>query len=426
MGSPSPVVDLGAQWSHNHKDSVIAKLLEEAGMKISVPESWSMDNEALIMWKQRFPDVSELEVEYLEKWSEPIISHTILKWELICKEEGLDIRKTSVLDVLHYCLREDVIQAWLKENKSTIPAPSEAAIALCLEHQLNLMSNFFGIEAQHTSYESLDPDEGEHEHRVVTNGFVRLINLLQRRAEGSLSALHLNSIVSSVKSRGDKVLVAWKCDDRVLEEVYDYVVVTLPLGVLKQGKVVFDPPLPKPIATSIGRLAVGLLHKTVVLFSQEDWDKVSLPRTRILYPSDHANTFSFILNLGEEAYHGPGLYGYAAYACYPWAGDAEKLSDQELSVLFMKELSRALEQKGKASAIASLPQPRLLMTTSWLNDPFSCGGYSAQSVQSCLSDFDAFSETPYGRVYFAGEHCQSEMYGCVTAALETGYKAGRR
>ena len=143
-----------------------------------------------------------------------------------------------------------------------------------------------------------------------------------------------------MKSRGDKVLVAWKCDDRVLEEVYDYVVVTLPLGVLKQGKVVFDPPLPKPIATSIGRLAVGLLHKTVVLFSQEDWDKVSLPRTRILYPSDHANTFQLYFELGEKPTTARA-YGGRRLCVLSWAGDAEKLSDQELSVLFMKELSRA-------------------------------------------------------------------------------------
>jgi polyamine oxidase len=422
----SPVVDLGAQWSHNHKVSVIAELLDEAGLEISVPESWSMDKEALIMWKKHFPDVSEEEVRNLDKWSEPLISHVSLRWDLICKEEGLDIRKTSVLDVLKYCLRSDIIQAWLKENRPLIPVPSEAAIALCFEHQRNLMSNFFGIEAQHTSYESLDPDEGEHEHRVVTNGFIRLINMLRRRSEGSLRALKLSSVVSGVKAMGEEVLVTWNSDDEVFEEVYDYVVVTLPLGVLKLGRVTFDPPLPEPISTSIDRLAVGLLHKTIVLFSADEWSKVSLPGTRILYPSDHAHTFSFILHLGEEAFHGPGLYGYAAYACYPWAAVAEELSDEELSALFMIELSRALEQTGKPSAVSSLPKPCRLVTTSWLSDPFSCGAYSAQSVDSPLSDFDAFSETPYGHVYFAGEHCQSEMYGCVTAAIDTGNRAGEK
>ena len=303
--------------------------------------------------------------------------------------------------------------------------------ALCLEHQKNLYSNFFGIEAQHTAYESLDPAEGDHEHRVVTNGFIRLIKLLRRRAEKSLHALHLNSVVISVKSKGEEeVVVTWedKQKGEVCKEVFDFVIVTLPLGVLKQGNVSFYPPLPPPISSSIERLGVGLLHKTVVLFSPEDWAKVSLPGTRILYPSDHTRTFSFILNLGEKEYHGPGLHGYAAYACYPWAATAETLSDEVLSTLLMQELARALEQTGKRASgcDCDLPSPSSVITTEWLNDPYACGSYSAQTVGSHLSDFDAFSETDYGRVYFAGEHCQAEMYGCVSSALETGRNAGAK
>jgi len=156
---------------------------------------------------------------------------------------------------------------------------------------------------------------------VVTNGFMRVVHLLREKAsveEGSLDEVKLNCTVQSITRREDgdkeKVAVMWSTNGQSCEKEFDFVVVTLPLGVLKTNMVQFNPPLPPPIVKSIRCLGVGLLHKTIVLFDAGDWDKVSLPGTRLIYPTDHASTFSFILNLGEEDYHGPGLFGYAAYA----------------------------------------------------------------------------------------------------------------
>ncbi len=53
----------------------------------------------------------------------------------------------------------------------------------------------------------------------------------------------------------------------------DHVVVTLPLGVLQQDAVRFDPPLPRPIRTAISSLGMGLLDKLWLRFPRVFWDR---------------------------------------------------------------------------------------------------------------------------------------------------------
>ena len=55
-------------------------------------------------------------------------------------------------------------------------------------------------------------------------------------------------------------------------ETFDAVIVTLPLGVLKQNSVAFDPPLPKDKQEAIRRLGMGTLDKVFLLFDKAFWD----------------------------------------------------------------------------------------------------------------------------------------------------------
>ncbi len=56
-------------------------------------------------------------------------------------------------------------------------------------------------------------------------------------------------------------------------QVYDAVIVTLPLGVLKQKSVAFDPPLPARKMRSIEKLGMGTLDKVYLLFDEPFWDR---------------------------------------------------------------------------------------------------------------------------------------------------------
>ena len=53
---------------------------------------------------------------------------------------------------------------------------------------------------------------------------------------------------------------------------YDHVIVTLPLGVLKAGDVMFTPGLPADKQRAIDRFGMGLLDKVVLEFDEKFWD----------------------------------------------------------------------------------------------------------------------------------------------------------
>ena len=91
--------------------------------------------------------------------------------------------------------------------------------------------------------------------------------------------LRLNHIVSKIKhsAAGASVQVG----DETF--AFDAVVTSLPLGILKQGKVAFEPPLPTQKRQPIDRLGYGLLDKLYLQFGQVFWDReetwIALPET---------------------------------------------------------------------------------------------------------------------------------------------------
>ncbi len=62
-----------------------------------------------------------------------------------------------------------------------------------------------------------------------------------------------------------------QCEDGHTVEA-DFVVNTIPLGVLKHGSVEFQPPLPPWKTEAIGRLGFGVLNKVVLLYREAFWD----------------------------------------------------------------------------------------------------------------------------------------------------------
>ncbi len=57
------------------------------------------------------------------------------------------------------------------------------------------------------------------------------------------------------------------------EKVFDAVIITVPLGVLKNDSIKFDPPLPDNKTNAITRLGMGTLDKVYLLFDQPFWGK---------------------------------------------------------------------------------------------------------------------------------------------------------
>ena len=88
-------------------------------------------------------------------------------------------------------------------------------------------------------------------------------------ALGGQYAVRLSEVVSAIKQTGSGVTI----NSNGVEAVFDSVIVTLPLGVLKQQTVSFEPALSKAKKEALKRLGMGTLDKLYLQYEQPFWDK---------------------------------------------------------------------------------------------------------------------------------------------------------
>ena len=190
----------------------------------------------------------------------------------------------------------------------------------------------------------------------------------------------------------------------------DKVIVTFPLGVLKQAEVKFDPPLPESKQSAIDRLDMGVLNKVYLKFSEAFWDEeiegISYVDERTGEWCDWLNFMPYINEPVLMAFHG-GAKGYAL----------EELSDDEIIAGAMKTL-RVIYGN-------SISEPESYLITRWGKDPLALGSYSHIPPFASGDDYDALFEPVDDVLYFAGEATNREHPATVHGAYLSGVNAAR-
>lgn len=184
----------------------------------------------------------------------------------------------------------------------------------------------------------------------------------------------------------------------------DYVVVTVPLGVLKESELRFEPPLPEFKRRAIRELGFGTLDKTVVVFESRFWPHDALP----LGVVDDATYFLFI-DLT------PCLGRAVVVALTPATGGRAAIADGGRRCA--RVLASALGCREHAVQAAT--------STCWRDDPLARGSYTFLRPGSTPAHVLAMS-APAGRVRFAGEACSVEHLATAAGALLSGQSEARR
>ena len=119
-------------------------------------------------------------------------------------------------------------------------------------------------------------------------------------------------------------------------DTFDAVIITLPLGVLKQNAVRFTPPLPEEKQNAIQRLGMGLLDKVYLQFSEVFWDE---NKTWIATPQNNLprGQFNQWLNLAKYIDE-PVIM---AFNGGPPAHDLAKLPDEVIVMRALQTLNLA-------------------------------------------------------------------------------------
>lgn len=192
------------------------------------------------------------------------------------------------------------------------------------------------------------------------------------------------------------------------EFIADAVIVTLPLGVLQQQKVLFSPRLPHPKETAIAHLGMGLLNKCYLRFAEPFWsEKVDW----IECVSDGTGMWTEWVSLLRST-KAPVLLGFNAGH---YAKRIEQWTDQQTVESAMTTLRTVFGE--------SIPDPIDYLITRWANDPYSCGSYSYNAVGSHPAMRKALATPICTTLFFAGEATEHNYPGTAHGAYGSGLRA---
>ena len=199
-----------------------------------------------------------------------------------------------------------------------------------------------------------------------------------------------------------------------LEIDAEYVISTIPLGVLQKGDVKFYPPFSPRKLNAIKGFKMGNYEKIYAQFPENFWGK-----KEVLFsintgrpPSESIMTWG--LNLDINKYF-PGSRMLAFHLMGPTARkiaeqDKEK-TKKEIDVIMKKMFG---DDAKEASDI---------LVTNWSIQPYTYGSWASMPERYRKLDWSLVRQNE-GRLYFAGEHT-SYNYGYVHSAYESGIKAAK-
>jgi monoamine oxidase len=261
-------------------------------------------------------------------------------------------------------------------------------------------SNAVGDSMQYTSAEEIvdqlhDTSDGEGDFRIL-DGYSALTDHLAYGLD-----IRLNTIVERIEWSGEGVRV--HTNNGVFEG--DEVIITLPIGVLQSGTIVFDPALPGEKQDAIANLRMGPVIKLVYRFEQN------------IVP------------------HGIMAVYSAGNPPMWWSPSFGQDTDQIVWTAFVSgDGARDLLALGEAGALEKaldvlrdeLDNPDLkpldAYLVNWPADPFARGGYSV-ATPGHADARKILAQPVENKLFWAGEGTAS---GTGAATVHGAYSTGKR
>ena len=386
-------IDLGPSWLHGGPRNPLKTLAEGSGIATQVSNyaNFRFTNASSGRRLQVAP--AEL-LETAQKFNDAMRSAFL--WGTWFAGNAAT-RGLSVADVFEAAVRRIearegpidrgviALQRWVLESNLAAPLEEVGAAAL-LDNSGTGAGN-----------DVLPPDD-----RLVTAGMDRLISLLALDLD-----IRYGQVVQSIAWRPGAVTI----DTAGARWQADYVVVTLPIGVLGEGSVRFDPPLPASIAEPMSRLRMGLLNKICLTFPRAFWDERADFLTFYTEPAPLYYAWLNLMRYGGK----PALVGFTSGRM---ARTVETMSDAALVALVMRRMRAARGNR--------VPEPEAVRTSHWASDPYARGSYSYPAIGASGSDRSALARPLEDTLFFAGEATHRDDPASVHGAWWSGLRAARQ
>ena len=252
---------------------------------------------------------------------------------------------------------------------------------------------------------SLLYNEGEEfggVEKIASNGYDTITNHLAKGLN-----IQLNQRVTKVDHRETKVQVSH--NGKI--STADYVIVTVPLGVLKKNSIQFIPALPATKQTAIQKVGMNCVNKFLLTWDRAFWDDVQY----ISYTPDTPDKFNYFVNV--KKIH-PSVNALMTFAYAEYGRSTESMSDAQVTNEIMAHLKDIYGN--------NIPNPLNLLRTKWDSNENSFGAYSYTAVGTEMQHFDDLAEEVNDRLFFAGEHTEIDYFSTAHGAYLSGIREAEK
>ncbi|KAJ4268422.1 hypothetical protein NW762_002485 [Fusarium torreyae] len=213
---------------------------------------------------------------------------------------------------------------------------------------------------------------------------------------------------------------AIECEDGSVVDA-DAVVCTIPLGVLKQNNIAFNPPLPSWKTDVVERLGFGILNKVVLVYDKIFWEH-------------DRHIFGVLRESSNRLSTSQKDYAANRGRFFQWFNVSNTTGLPCLIALMAGEAGFETEHSSNDSLVAEatevlrsvfghdVPYPKEAMVTRWGSDRFARGSYSSAAPGMQPEDYDVMAR-PVGNLFFAGEHTIGTHPATVHGAYLSGLRA---
>jgi len=290
-------------------------------------------------------------------------------------------------------------------DKTVLQHLDNQNIAQRVRHFVNAqIGNEYGTSNDRLSIQGIAEENdlwnaGEQNFLVANRTFKQV---METHFSDAIAKTVLNTPVQSIDYSGSKVHVMNSIG--TMHEA-DYVVVTVPLPVLRDGDIVFSPALPNDKTAAMQKIGMGSGMKIILKFSDRFW----------------------AMDTGS-------IYGAGSVPEY-WHTSNGRGSTPLLTAFVMGEKAEQLSALGNAavqSVLADLDSMYVGAATGkfvdayimdWSKMPFVRGAYSFPVVGGGIVQRQKLAQSVSGKIFFAGEATHTEGHsGTAHGALDTAIR----
>jgi len=248
-----------------------------------------------------------------------------------------------------------------------------------------------------------DDEEFSGADVIITNGYDKVADFLGKGLD-----IKLNSRVTEINYGAAKPFV--KANGTTFEA--DHILVTVPLGVLKNKSIAFSPALPSEKTKAIEKNQMGNVNKFLLVWKAAFWDANT---QYIGYTPETKGKFNYFMNVNKFL---PASNALMTFAFGKYATQTESMSDAQITTEITSHL--------KAIYGNNISNPIQFLRTKWGSNINSFGSYSFATSGTTSEDFNTMAQSVQNKVFFAGEHTEMEYRGTVHGAYLSGLREAEK